>query len=338
MFKYRNKETGFIEESIIPFYELNEGYEEYKENDSDAKNRKESEVLVVRKALGDLLLLFPALELWKKTTKISNLTLVSDKWLKPLIDRQSFIDNFVDASSRTEATYNLKINLEGVVDFLPIEKRKNRTLIFADELFKSWNSHNESNYSYEQSSLKIEDYFQLTHEDKVKGAKLLRDNGWARNRPLVLLAPYTKSRLRNWQKELELIHSMPEVDFVLTHNREIETPSDDKNIINLSGKTDIIDLASVAYFCRASVVPDSGAMHLCGVLNIPTIAIFGKVIPYQNRISLYKSIIPIESTCPFIEHCYDGQYYDCKTTLDYKVCMKSIAVEQVIEKLTQFLS
>ena len=121
---------------------------------------------------------------------------------------------------------------------------------------------------------------------------------------------------------------------MLLHNTETRLLGTFSNIINLTGKTDVIQLASVLKHCTAAIVPDSGTMHVAGVLGVPTIAIFGRVIPSANRITYYDSVVAKESSCPLTPHyCYDTQFEDCTNKLEYRQCMNIISVDEIITML-----
>ena len=68
------------------------------------------------------------------------------------------------------------------------------------------------------------------------------------------------------------------------------------NVINLSGELDICQAATVCKYSDFGIVPDSGIMHLLGVLGKNAIGIFNNKEPEninpEYRVSQYSNIIP----------------------------------------------
>lgn len=103
--------------------------------------------------------------------------------------------------------------------------------------------------------------------------------------------------------------------------REIESllPPDTR-VVNLTGRTDLRQLAGVLARCRAFVSNDSGAMHLAAAIGVPVAAIFG---PTDDRV-----------TAPLGQHdvlihqvfCRPCMLRDCP--IDHR-CMKGITVDAV---------
>lgn len=99
-------------------------------------------------------------------------------------------------------------------------------------------------------------------------------------------------------------------------------------------------MASVLKSCTAAVLPDSGPMHVAGVLGVPTIAIFGRVIPPENRVKYYDSVIAKQSDCPFTdEYCYYAQFnIKCGNTSFYRECMDIITVDYIINCVNKLIT
>ena len=295
-----------------------------------------SGTLIIRRALGDVLMLLPALAHWCDQRQIK-VDFGTDSWLRPLVDRQAFIHQAFNFNEIADEKYKEIIMLERAVDFVPLEQRKHRTLLFADLLYEAWQNYESIKVGYSESDLQVEDYFRLTPYEKQDATDLLIRNGWDGEKKLVGIAPMTKSKYRNWGGEQDLIRNMPEINFVMMHNEEIIIDENHRNLINLSGKTNLIQLAAVCSLCNAAVLPDSGIMHVCGVLDVPTIAIFGKVIPSANRITFYEKMQAVESSCPLIDYCFDSQFANCGNTHHYRYCMNILKPNQIQFSLENIL-
>ena len=329
---YKDLETHKIIETFMPMTRLKSNVVEI--NSTGAHKG----TMITRKALGDVLMLFPALELWCSHRGDIKVAFETDDWLVDLVNRQYFVSqafSFNDDMSYFD--YEEKIDLERTVDFVIIEKRKHRTLLFADLLFKIWSGLDEQPHEYDQKDLKVRDYFNLTTRELEEASDILAINGWNGSRKKVVISPITKSDLRIWGRENEMIEHFIDVDFILLHSEKLDIDHKPTNLINLSGDTDVMKAAAICANADAAVVPDSGIMHVCGVLGIPTIAIFGKVIPSENRVTFYDSVDPIESECPITRYCYDGQFKQCKNTVHYRECMHKISTNLINRKLEDIL-
>jgi len=101
-------------------------------------------------------------------------------------------------------------------------------------------------------------------------------------------------------------------------------------LINLAGKTNLLEAIYLISQCRLFISNDSGLMHIAGALNIPTVAIFGSTNPLTTSPAGNKTTIVhqdvdcspcLEETCP----------------TDFR-CMKLISVENVFEAAQNILT
>ena len=332
IYKYKDTDTGKIIESVVEIKKLKPSVIRVQSAPGDKK------LLVLRRALGDVLMLFPTLEMWWRQKKRPNITFGTDRWLMALAQRQEFITDVVDYKTVDKEQFEQVYWLEGEIDFLPIEYRKHRSLLFADMLYKLWSAYDKQTYTYDPEEIQLNDYFHLSTTEKRKAKDMLRKNGWKGKKKLIALAPATKSDLREWQNEFTLVRWMQEYDFVMLHDKKIVVSREFDNLINLSGNTNLFQMASILTHCDAAVLPDSGIMHAAGVIGTPTVSIFGRVIPSENRVTYYDNVHPIESSCPLTEgHCYDGQFVSCHNSKNFRKCMKRITVGEIGEELQKLL-
>jgi len=105
-------------------------------------------------------------------------------------------------------------------------------------------------------------------------------------------------------------------------------------VINLIGKTDLIDLLALFQHCDIIVTHDSGPLHLAALSGTTTVALFGPTDP--NEKAKYDNIQIIwggeELPC---RPCYDGKNYaQCSNNL----CLASILEEEVLGYVQKLIS
>ncbi|MCX5849110.1 MAG: lipopolysaccharide heptosyltransferase II [Deltaproteobacteria bacterium] len=94
-------------------------------------------------------------------------------------------------------------------------------------------------------------------------------------------------------------------------------------LINLAGKTTLLEAIYLISQCKLFISNDSGLMHIAGALNIPTVAIFGSTNPVTTSPVGNKSIIVRKEVS-----CSPCLKEKCPT--DFR-CMKLISVEDVLQ-------
>ena len=102
-------------------------------------------------------------------------------------------------------------------------------------------------------------------------------------------------------------------------------------LINLVGKTSLLELVAVLKRAAVAVGPDSGAGHLAAAVGTPYVSLFGPTSP--RRTAPYGSehlVVQSKASCA---PCYKKK---CPG-LD-RLCMRLLSVEAVGEKLTEALS
>jgi heptosyltransferase-2 len=99
-------------------------------------------------------------------------------------------------------------------------------------------------------------------------------------------------------------------------------------VVNLTGRTDLRQLAGVLAACHAFVSNDSGAMHLAAAVGVPVTAIFG---PTDERVTA-----PVGDHDVLIHQvfCRPCMLRDCP--IDHR-CMKGISVDAVYGAVTRRL-
>ncbi|MEI6083348.1 MAG: lipopolysaccharide heptosyltransferase II [Verrucomicrobiota bacterium] len=97
--------------------------------------------------------------------------------------------------------------------------------------------------------------------------------------------------------------------------------NDDRAVVNVAGKTTLLELCELLKFCRLLITNDTGPMHLADAIGTPLVAIFGSTsAPLTGPTGKHSRVInvPVECNPCFLREC----------PIDFR-CMKSITVEQV---------
>ena len=307
------------------------------------------DIVFRRDALGDVLMLLPVIAGLKREYPYLKLALQTDDWIIPLLKDLPFLD-FV--SHYHSSLLGLKIDLRKVGDFIvggDGQEEQHRTLYYLEQVekdIKHFNYKFELNYNYE---------LEFT-EDKNILSRLDPAKNW------IVLAPLSKSYFRMWgykdrttgvlhYTEIDLIKAKPEFNFVVLHNKKINAFDGFDNVLNLTGKTDIVECATICKNVNFGIVPDSGIMHLLGKFNIPTIAVFGNTANPDFRISKYRNTFAITTPTkefdqelynadPYchLDCCWAGQVDNCQDTNHDKWCTRQITVDKVLKKYVDIKS
>ena len=100
--------------------------------------------------------------------------------------------------------------------------------------------------------------------------------------------------------------------------------------VNLAGRTTLLEFMALAKCCHAFVSNDSGPMHLAAALGVPLVALFGSTDERATG-PLGKQITVVKSQA----ECSPCLLHTCP--IDFR-CMKNIAVDQVFEAVSSYLT
>jgi len=162
-------------------------------------------------------------------------------------------------------------------------------------------------------------------------------------KPTIVISPSTTWITKFWPTEnwATLIQELNEkANIILTGSNadtnyinEILTLTNNVNVINLSGKTNILQLKILFEHANIVVTPDSGSAHLAAATKSPTvIALFASTSATRNGAYGEKNINLTNSlTC---QPCYKKI---CKHTGGIPVCAQ-IAPNRVLEKINLILN
>jgi heptosyltransferase-2 len=104
------------------------------------------------------------------------------------------------------------------------------------------------------------------------------------------------------------------------------------DVLDMAGRTDLIQMASLMAECDLVISNDSGPMHIAGAMGTPVLALFGSTDPHATsplgKVRIIKKELSELSCSPCLKrHCPLGTYE----------CMERISVEEVYEAAHQFL-
>lgn len=107
------------------------------------------------------------------------------------------------------------------------------------------------------------------------------------------------------------------------------------NVLNILGKTSLIESAQILSVCDLVIGNDTGMMHLAGAVGATTLSIHGSTNPEMcGTFNERAFFITPKTKC---KYCYaerGDKYFNCKTGLS---CLMSISVDDVIKKVDEIL-
>jgi heptosyltransferase-2 len=179
--------------------------------------------------------------------------------------------------------------------------------------------------------------------------KLLLENGWKPDRPLVGIAPGAAfGHAKRWppKRYASVMDSLRQegVACVLlgsAGDRDASQAIEEQlgrgmqGIINLVGRTELLQFMGVIANCSALAANDSGALHIAAAMGVPVVAIYGPTserfsTPLTSREEDRDRVITISEDV-FCRPCW---LRDCP--IDHR-CMKRIAPERVYASLRTLL-
>lgn len=113
----------------------------------------------------------------------------------------------------------------------------------------------------------------------------------------IIIVPGAKHPTKQWPGDywIDLIQRRKNDNIILVGKPDpitdyiAEQTAENSNIVNLVGKTTILELAAVMHYARCVVTVDTGPMHLAAAAGVPVAAIFGSTdetlgfYPYHHR-------------------------------------------------------
>jgi lipopolysaccharide heptosyltransferase II len=104
---------------------------------------------------------------------------------------------------------------------------------------------------------------------------------------------------------------------------------DPKLVVNLAGKTTLMELCAILRCCRVLLTNDTGTMHLAAALGLPLVAIFGSTSPELTGPLSDRAVVirhPVECSPCFLPEC----------PIDFR-CMTCVTVDEVAGAMCRLL-
>lgn len=181
----------------------------------------------------------------------------------------------------------------------------------------------------------------IPEQDAKSVEKMLVEGGWSKDTPLVAINPASAKALKEWEtsKFALLVNKLYQENSVqsvlVTADKKVaERVASEITVpfINLSGKTNLKQLAEVLRQSDLHLCSDTGSGHLAAALEKPVVALIGptdtdRICPYRQR----------ENVVQHREHCGERcTWHQCQ--YPQPKCMQAITVDEVYQKITTILS
>ena len=219
--------------------------------------------------------------------------------------------------------------------------------IFANKIVKAKTKLFDINYHIVKRNLELCKYLgcdseeikfptpKISEESKASVEKLLPKN----DLPIVALAPATTWRNKHIQNEFwteitDFLNNIANVVFTGSIKDEklinhIIENSNNKNVKNLSGETDLLELKELYSKCRLVITPDSGSAHIAwaaknpAVISLFTATSAKRTGPFENGEN--KKYFSIQSKTK----CSPCMKKLCHNREDKEICTKQFDIEEI---------
>lgn len=182
----------------------------------------------------------------------------------------------------------------------------------------------------------------IKREDEEYVNNILQESGVTGRDKIIVVAPGARSHIKRWPQEkfAQLVPALIKefgVKVILTGDKEdsaiakyiAERARD--NVLDLSGKTNLAQLAILLKKCRLIISNDSAILHLASYLNIPIVAIFGPTS--EIKYGPWSQVCRIVKRDIFCRPCEKAQ-----CAFGTLKCMQIIRVEDVLKQARSLLT
>ena len=184
--------------------------------------------------------------------------------------------------------------------------------------------------------------FWHTDADRQSIARLLAAEDILPDDPIVALNLGTTWATKRWDVTnfadliQQIARLLPEIKIVLVGSPEERELADALpaalSVINLVGKTEILQLGALLERCEVCVTGDSGPMHIAAAVGTPTVALFGPTSPARHQpYGTGHTVIEKPVSC---RPCYKQACYRQDAP---HLCMKEIGTPEVVTALANKL-
>lgn len=242
--------------------------------------RRGSRIAVIRnRGLGDVIstIFFLVLPL-KRGNEKNEIDLFTDPPFVSLFRQVPFLDN-VFAIPGDYRRYDAVVDMCWVPERQDPKNKKVRPEIFAKPAGEL------ADFNF--------DFWELPDKWKEKGKVLLEKKDRDFSRPLIGMQMTSASPIRvypyDYLSDLFSIFIKEGFDFAMLGIDNWGWKLDQWNgdhLLNFVNQTSLEEVASIVSLCDYFIAPDSGLLHLASVFGIPTLALFGNILP-ENRIKYY---------------------------------------------------
>ena len=152
----------------------------------------------------------------------------------------------------------------------------------------------------------------------------------SRSIPVKKAISIIKSILERYSYEIILTGAPNEKDYI---SQVKEAFKDQSQVIDLAGKTNLLELAYVSSKAQCMITSDSGNAHVANAVGTPTVVLFGaahghRAKPYDQSISIELKLDDLECVPCESEHC---KYNDNR-------CLANIENDLILKSMDKLLS
>ena len=159
--------------------------------------------------------------------------------------------------------------------------------------------------------------------------------GEAKTWPLNRVAEFVNLAVRENGAKVVMLGDQGAADFVAVLRKEsslnwTEALNDNGDVVDLTGRTNLVQVVQVMKSASAFVGNDSGLMHLAGALGLPTVGIFGSSNPDWTH-PLGVRAVAVSAEGFDCRPCYR------KTCNQAQFCLETISAHTVLDRVHELL-
>jgi ADP-heptose:LPS heptosyltransferase len=318
------------------------------------KDKIKNILLITLSNIGDVVLTLPVLRVLEREFNGASITVMVGPAAKELFETEPAVSKIIVYDKHAGLFKRIELGLrlrrrgfDMVVDLrnslfpLLIGARYNTPLIQR----KTPNLHRKDKHLSRLSSLDISAAnapfsISFNRDDKLHANSILNEVGLLPDDNMVAIAAGAKSHIKRWtitgfimlcdrlRKELGLKVLLVGDENDKLINRQILDVGL-KEVYDLSGRTNLRELAYLLSLCKLLITNDSAPLHIASALNLPAVAIFGPTD--------YKKYGPLAANSIIIKkglRCSPCERSLCRFNLE---CMKEISADEVFNAVKKIV-